>query len=130
MPNETLPKKTQITPEPELTVIEEYASNDPAISADSKKLADSEKDNFGELRNKRYSSDTTDRKWLAVWTAITVSMWLIAVIGILICNISKFHLSDTVLSVLLGTTTLNVLGLSYIVLRGHFQSTKELNDLP
>ena len=123
MPNELPPQTRQQAPESNLTVIEEYASNEPTVSADSKRLANSERESFEDLRNKRYSSDTSDRQWLAAWTATTVSVWLIAVIGILICNSSRFHLSDTVLTVLLGTTTLNVLGLSFIVLRGHFQSS-------
>jgi hypothetical protein len=76
------------------------------------------------LRNERFRSDTLDRKWLAVWATTVVTLWLIAVILILI-NKHKFDLSDTVLVTLLGTTTLNILGLSYIVLKGHF---KEHND--
>ncbi|MDI9365050.1 MAG: hypothetical protein QM541_08875 [Flavobacterium sp.] len=72
----------------------------------------------------RYGSDTKDRKWLAIWTAITVSIWLLAVLSMLITNNKFLHLSDSVLISLLGTTTLNVLGLSFIVLRGHFKSTK------
>jgi len=77
------------------------------------------------LHAKRYSSDTTDRKWLAKWTAWTVSVWLAFVLFIIISNkLLSFNLSDLVLVSLLGTTTLNVLGLSFIVLRGHFNSTK------
>lgn len=76
------------------------------------------------LKALRYLSDTTDRKWLAVWTAIVVSIWLFVVLFILIFN-EQFNikLNTTVIVALLGTTTLNVLGLSYIVLKGHFQST-------
>jgi hypothetical protein len=70
----------------------------------------------------RYKSNTGDRKWLAQWTAVVVTLWLVAVGIILIKNSSCFHLSDTVLVTLLGTTTLNVLGLSFIVLRGHFNA--------
>ena len=75
---------------------------------------------------RRYKSDTSDRKWLAIWTAIVVSTWLSAVMFILLTN-EKYHycLNTTVLVTLLGTTTLNVLGLSFIVLRGHFQSTSK-----
>lgn len=74
------------------------------------------------LEAKRYSSDTSYRRWLAKWTAIVVSVWLTVVLLILLVNKKHIHLSDSVLMVLLGTTTLNVLGLSYIVLRGHFQA--------
>lgn len=77
------------------------------------------------LESIRYGSDTRDRKWLAKWTAWTVSVWLIVVISLLFLNnILSLKLSDSVLIALLGTTTLNVLGLSFIVLRGHFQSSK------
>lgn len=77
------------------------------------------------LESIRYGSDTKDRKWLAKWTAWTVSIWLIVVILILFLNtFLSLKLSDSVLIALLGTTTLNVLGLSFIVLRGHFQSSK------
>ncbi|WP_109831389.1 hypothetical protein [Reichenbachiella versicolor] len=76
------------------------------------------------LESKRYESDTKDRKWLAIWTATIVSLWLLCVILILVKNeSSKLDLSDTVLVTLLGTTTLNVLGLPYIVLKGHFASS-------
>lgn len=78
------------------------------------------------LESERYSSDTFDRKWLAIWTAIIVSVWLGFVLYILIKNEKHLIcLSDAVLIALLGTTTLNVLGLSFIVLRGHFNSSKK-----
>ncbi|MDQ4140935.1 MAG: hypothetical protein M3142_10465 [Bacteroidota bacterium] len=72
------------------------------------------------FENQRYKEDTSHRKWLAVWTAIVVTCWLGAVLYILIMNDRLICLSDTVLTSLLATTTLNVLGLSFIVLRGHF----------
>lgn len=74
------------------------------------------------LENQRYSSDTRDRKWLAVRTVYAVSAWLILVILVLFANHSFIHLSDAVLVTLLGTTTLNVLGLTAIILRGHFNA--------
>src|SRR5262245_59677795 len=123
MPNETLPHSPDNTNVPDVSIISEDNINELPVSIASKELARSERETFDDLRNKRYSSDTSDRQWLAVWTAITVTLWLMSVLGILMCNNTKFNLSDTVLTVLLGTTTLNVLGLSFIVLRGHFQSS-------
>lgn len=77
------------------------------------------------LEAERYSSDTKDRKWLAIWAVIVVSLWLLLVIIILLLNkLCSINLSDNVLIALLGTTTLNVLGLSFIVLKGHFNSSK------
>lgn len=72
------------------------------------------------FENQRYKEDTSHRKWLALWTAVVVTLWLLAVLYILVMNKRSIGLGDTVLVALLGTTTLNVLGLSYIVLRGHF----------
>ena len=71
-------------------------------------------------QTQRYLSDTQDRKWLAEWSTSVVSLWLFFILIILIANHDRLHLSDSVLNVLLGTTTLNILGLTYIVLRGHF----------
>jgi type IV secretory pathway TrbL component len=77
------------------------------------------------LESDRYDSDTKDRKWLAIWTAALVSVWLILVILVLVFNEKwLICLSENVLITLLGTTTLNVLGLSFIVLRGHFNTSK------
>lgn len=73
------------------------------------------------LENERFFSDTKDRRWLAKWVSCAVSFWLGFVIFILISNeLLYICLSDGVLIALLGTTTFNVLGLMYIVLRGHF----------
>lgn len=105
------------------TIIEETPSyltyDDDNI--DSKSLAE-QKDTRKDLEDERYASDTKDRKWLAEWSATLVSIWLFFVFIILIKNNDSVHLSDAVLNVLLGTTTLNVLGLMYIVLKGHFKS--------
>lgn len=95
----------------------------PSGDIDKNELPEQEKIS-DHLRNKRYESDTNDRRWLAEWATATVTMWLFFVLIMLLTNSESLHLSDTVLSVLLGTTTLNVLGLSFIVLRGHFTSTK------
>jgi ABC-type transport system involved in cytochrome c biogenesis permease component len=74
------------------------------------------------FENKRYQEDTRSRKYLAYWAATIVSIYLIAVLIILVFNDKYVCLSDTVLSVLLGTTTFNVLGLMYIVLKGYFKA--------
>ncbi|MGV3602424.1 MAG: hypothetical protein ACO1N1_14525 [Dyadobacter fermentans] len=74
------------------------------------------------LKGIRFASDTRARVGLAAWTAAVVTLWLAAVFYLLTNNHANYCLSDTVLVTLLGTTTLNVLGLSFIVLRGHFSS--------
>lgn len=77
----------------------------------------------------RFHSDTMDRKWLAKWTAVIVSTWLAGVLFTVVFNdLLKFCISEPVLITLLGTTTLNVLGLSLIVLRGHFYGGASKNS--
>ena len=75
----------------------------------------------------RYKQDTEHRDYLVHWVVYTNSAWLIAVMVVLIAHgsyddetIKFFHLSDGVIIALLGTTTANVLGLAYIVLKGLF----------
>ena len=72
------------------------------------------------LANRRFESDTQKRDILSTWAAILVSFWLIGVFLILVNNTSIFKLDSNVLIALLATTTLNVLGLMYIVLKGLF----------
>lgn len=68
----------------------------------------------------RYDQNTKDRKWLTKWAAIVVSAWLFLVLVILALNHCLLKLSDSVLITLLTTTTFNILGLTFIVLKGLF----------
>lgn len=72
-----------------------------------------------ELRNDRFKSDTNWRCRLSWWVIIVDSAWLTAVLLILTFN-KWIGLSDIVLITMLGTTTLNVLGLAFIILKGLF----------
>lgn len=72
---------------------------------------------------KRYEQDTIWREIFANWVIKINTRWLTAVIVIL-CLSSYINLSDNVLMVLLGTTTINVLGLAHIVLKGLFQENR------
>ena len=73
-----------------------------------------------ELRSERFKNDTYWRCKFSWWVIIVDSVWLLAILLILIFNFNYFCLSDTVLVILLGTTTINVLGLAVIVLKGLF----------
>lgn len=74
------------------------------------------------LRNERYREDTKHRRNLSTWAASIVSLWLISVLLILIFNSKSINLSDSTMIALLSTTTLNVLGMMLIVLRGLFEN--------
>lgn len=73
-----------------------------------------------ELRNERFKNDTNWRCRLSWWVIGVDSVWLTSILVILFLNTQYIQLSDSVLLMLLGTTTVNVLGLAFIVLKGLF----------
>ena len=76
--------------------------------------------------NERYTQDTHFRKHLANWVMIIVPIWLFTVIVILIlCGSCVIYFDKEILITLLATTTVNVLGVAYIVLKGIFPESKE-----
>ena len=77
-------------------------------------------------RKMRFSQDTRYRRYLANWVMIIVPFWLFSVIVTLIlCGCSVIKLDKEVVITLLATTTVNVLGLAYIVLKGISPESKE-----
>lgn len=75
----------------------------------------------------RYKDNSKHRKGLIRWTKLTIMGWLMSIIIILLLQGFSFYNLDTaVLCVLLGTTTLNILGLAYIVLKGMFYIKDDL----
>ncbi|OIQ19329.1 MAG: hypothetical protein BM557_06395 [Flavobacterium sp. MedPE-SWcel] len=90
------------------------------VKAEEQEISFEEKEKQAELD--RYQADSTHRKKLILWATTLVSAWLAAVIIILLMvGFSIITLSDTVIGVLLGTTTINVLGLMAIVLKDLFK---------
>jgi hypothetical protein len=74
----------------------------------------------------RYRQDTDERKLLSHWVVIVVSSWLFLTLLVLAFNHPWcLNLSDVVCCMLLGTTTVNILGLAYIVLKGLFPENKK-----
>jgi hypothetical protein len=96
----------------------------PQEDIDASEDIDRDSDNLRrqsiELKNIRYKSNTDARNWMSVWTAVVVSLWLFAIMMVVVCNGSDIHLSDNALIALLTTSTVKVIGLPYIVLRGLF----------
>ena len=101
-------------------IIEQSANEELNSAPDNPILAKEAEREWNDEERDRYKSDTKDRKWLAEWSSTIVSLWMFIVICIVINNHRYAKLSDSVLITLLTTTTVNVLGLMYIVLRGHF----------
>jgi len=87
---------------------------------------DIDESDFQTQEIRRYKQDTDERKLLSHWVVIVVSFWLFLVLLLLFCDgIKWICITDTVSCVLLGTTTINILGLAYIVLTGLFPESKK-----
>lgn len=73
----------------------------------------------------RYREDTSLRGSLAKVFTIIISLWLLAVILILVGNnCNNYKLSDNVLITLLVTSTANVIGMMLIILKNLFPSNE------
>ena len=76
-------------------------------------------------KKERYEQDTKQRKSLARWVMWATSIWLgLVLVVVFFQGFGLLALTSSVLNVLLATTTLNVLGLAYIVLNGLFGKVK------
>lgn len=70
----------------------------------------------------RFKEDTRHRRILIKWMIIVVSSWLFLVLCITATNrVLNLGIGNNVLITLLATTTINVLGLSKIILSGLFK---------
>ncbi len=95
-------------------------SEEDISKAEAQEVTFEERQQQAELE--RYEADSIHRKKLILWATTLVSIWLGAVIIILLAvGFNIINLSDTVMATLLGTTTLNVLGLMAIVLKDLFK---------
>lgn len=83
-------------------------------------------DNLEDQVKIRYAQDTKFRHHLSVWVMLIVPIWMGFVLLLIASNgFGWTCLSDTALVALLTTTTANVLGLAYIVLKGIFPESKD-----
>jgi len=74
----------------------------------------------------RYKQDTEERKLLSHWVMLVVSIWLLLVLVAVVFNkLLCFGIEPSVCLMLLGTTTVNILGLAFIVLHGLFDTNKK-----
>lgn len=87
----------------------------PSTDIDSMNLSDQKKE--------RYKQDTRHRHILSCWVMFVVSIWLFLVMTLLFLNgPENLGLNDGVMITLLGTTTINILGLPLIILKSLFKS--------
>lgn len=92
------------------------------------------------LSQHRTIENTEARQRLERWACITIAVYLAFVFILLILNglsriiwpdifMQSGFISDTVMTVILSTTTVNILGLVIIVLKGHFRSEAKARGL-
>lgn len=98
--------------DPNKTVLDLVVSKDKDIDA---------RDLFTQAKLSRYYQNTDARLDLKEWAKKVVT-WSLVVVGLILfmTGFNCLTLSAPVLITLLGTTTLNILGLAFIVLKGHF----------
>lgn len=74
----------------------------------------------------RYQQDTEWRKYFSIWVMTVVPTWLVSVIVLVYISIlGNYHIASSILNTLLATTTINILGLAYIVLKGIFPQERK-----
>ena len=77
----------------------------------------------------RYRQDTEERKLLSHWVIWVVSVWLFLVLFAIVFNkLLCFKIEPSVSLMLLGTTTVNILGLAFIVLSGLFDVRRNKDE--
>lgn len=98
------------------------------------------------LEQQRMLEDTRARRRLERWATRTIAYYLVSVFLLLVANgivlilnpiettemigggnllVKRGFISDSIMTVILTTTTINIIGLGVIVLKGHFDKNKE-----
>ena len=101
------------------------ASIMPQETLNDAKYDNIDNNDLKQQKGERYKQDTKYRKHLTCWVMHIVSLWLfLVIILVYFCGFNLCWLSDWAITALLGTTTANILGLAYIILKGMFQTNK------
>lgn len=90
------------------------------------------------LSQHRTIENTEARRRLEHWACWTIIVYLLSVLGLVVLNglsrviwpeifIHEGFISDSVLYVILSTTTINIIGLGLIILKGHFPQKSDRN---
>lgn len=78
----------------------------------------------------RYKDTSQLRRHTGYWVMIVVSQWLFIVICLVILvGLKSLKLNDSVIITLLGTTTVNIIGLPFVLLKGLYPQDKEISKL-
>jgi hypothetical protein len=75
----------------------------------------------------RIIENTNARKRLEKWATRIIVIYLFVVLLVVVFNSLKIiEISDSVMITILSTTTVNIIGLGLIVLRGHFYTKEDI----
>lgn len=84
-------------------------------------LMDPDKNDLGEQKKARFEQDTKFRKHFSCWVMAIVPSWLFLTMALMFfTGFGLTSFSEGAIIALLTTTTANVLGLAFIVLKGMF----------
>lgn len=79
----------------------------------------------------RTTENTSARKRLESWAKRVIVLYLLAVLLFICCasiDNGFLKVSDSVIITILSTTTINILGLGFIILKGHFPQNNKDDD--
>lgn len=86
----------------------------------------------------RIIENTKARRRLEKWSLRVIASYLLIVFGIVVCNYvyipffaghGTIDIPHPIMITILSTTTINIIGLGLIVLRGHFLANDRTNDM-
>ena len=81
-----------------------------------------------ELKNVRYRDNSDMRKALVIAFTTIIAFWLLSVLLILVGNkLNRYDLSENTLIAFLTTSSANVLGMMYVILKNSFPEKKDRN---
>ena len=81
-----------------------------------------------ELKNVRYRDNSDMRKALVIAFTTIIAFWLLSVLLILVGNkVNRYDLSENTLIAFLTTSSANVLGMMYVILKNLFPEKKDRN---
>jgi magnesium-transporting ATPase (P-type) len=109
---------------------EEFSWSPEAAKAPSSSGADlnfdADESSLKEQVRERYRQNTRYRRIFSWWVIGVVSAWLLAaMVAVYLQGFGVFKMDGWTFRVFLATTTVNVIGLAYIVLKGMFPQDRK-----
>lgn len=104
------------------------AKNSYYTYVNSEDIRKSEETRRHRLDNDGLEANLNLKKGICSWVKWVISIYLVFIAGIIAVTAYNNGLSDTVLSVLLTTTTINILGLPLMIILSLFPNSKKIKE--